>query len=119
MPLEEVFAAHGYEGASMRAIAKSADVNQALLHYHFQTKDNLFETVVKRRSWAINRYRLELLDQLCLDGGTPPLEQLLYVLYAPSAYMRGGSASGGLHADDFGDHNWQRRALQGAHGEVF
>ena len=52
---EEVFASHGYEGASMRAIAKKANVNQALLHYHFQTKDNLYETVVKRRSSAIKR----------------------------------------------------------------
>ena len=66
---EEVFASHGYEGATMRAIAKKADVNQALLHYHFQTKDNLYETVVKRRSTAINRYRLELLDQLLVFAG--------------------------------------------------
>jgi AcrR family transcriptional regulator len=88
---EEVFASHGYEGASMRAIAKKANVNQALLHYHFQTKDNLYETVVKRRSSAINHYRLELLDQLYINGRTPTLEELLYVLYAPSAYMRGGS----------------------------
>jgi Tetracyclin repressor-like, C-terminal domain len=47
--------------------------------------------VVERRSSAINRYRLELLEQLYVDGRTPTLEQLLYVLYAPSAYMRGGS----------------------------
>lgn len=90
---EEVFASHGYEGATMRAIAKKAEVNQALLHYHFQTKENLYETVVKRRSSAINRYRLELLEQLYVDGRTPALEELLHVLYAPSAYMRGGSVS--------------------------
>ena len=89
---EEVFASHGYEGATMRAIAKKADVNRALLHYHFQTKDNLYETVVKRGSTAINRYRLELLDQLYVGGRTPTLEELLYVRYAPSAYMRGGGS---------------------------
>jgi AcrR family transcriptional regulator len=87
---EEVFASHGYEGAAMREIAKRAGVNQALLHYHFETKDNLYERVVERRSSAINRYRIELLDALHADG-LPTLEQLLHVLYAPYAYMRGGS----------------------------
>jgi AcrR family transcriptional regulator len=90
---EQVFATHGYEGATMREIAKKAGVNQALLHYHFETKDNLYERVVERRSSAINRYRNELLDALHADGAVPTLEQLLYVLYAPHAYMRGGSSN--------------------------
>lgn len=90
---EQVFATHGYEGATMREIAKKAGVNQALLHYHFETKDNLYERVVERRSSAINRYRNELLDGLHEDGAVPTLEQLLYVLYAPHAYMRGGSSN--------------------------
>jgi AcrR family transcriptional regulator len=88
---EQVFASYGYEGAAMREIAKRARVNQALLHYHFETKDNLYERVVERRSSAINNYRIELLDALHADGHLPTLEQLLYVLYAPHAYMRGGS----------------------------
>ncbi|MGH6657554.1 MAG: TetR family transcriptional regulator [Actinocrinis sp.] len=36
------FAAHGYENTSMRAIARSAEVNAALLHHYFGTKDQLF-----------------------------------------------------------------------------
>jgi AcrR family transcriptional regulator len=36
------FAAHGYENTSMRAIARSAGVNSALLHHYFGTKDQLF-----------------------------------------------------------------------------
>ena len=36
------FAAHGYENTSMRAIARSAEVNSALLHHYFGTKDQLF-----------------------------------------------------------------------------
>lgn len=35
----------GYNGASMRDIARKADVNYALLHYYFKTKDKLFEIV--------------------------------------------------------------------------
>lgn len=36
------FAAHGYEKASMRGIARAADVNAALLHHYFGSKDQLF-----------------------------------------------------------------------------
>lgn len=36
------FAAHGYENTSMRAIARAAEVNSALLHHYFGTKDQLF-----------------------------------------------------------------------------
>ncbi|HEV2342489.1 MAG TPA: TetR family transcriptional regulator [Actinocrinis sp.] len=36
------FGARGYENTSMRAIARSADVNAALLHHYFGTKDQLF-----------------------------------------------------------------------------
>lgn len=36
------FAARGYENTSMRAIARSAEVNSALLHHYFGTKDQLF-----------------------------------------------------------------------------
>ncbi|MEV4611903.1 TetR family transcriptional regulator [Kitasatospora sp. NPDC049258] len=36
------FAARGYEKASMRAIARAAGVDAALLHHYFGTKDRLF-----------------------------------------------------------------------------
>ena len=36
------FAARGYENTSMRAIARTAEVNSALLHHYFGTKDQLF-----------------------------------------------------------------------------
>lgn len=36
------FAARGYENTSMRAIARTADVNPALLRHYFGTKDQLF-----------------------------------------------------------------------------
>lgn len=41
----EVFYEKGYDGATVRDIAKKAAVNLALLHYYFRTKDKLFEVV--------------------------------------------------------------------------
>lgn len=41
----QIFYEKGYNGTSMRSIAKKAGVNYALLHYYFKTKDKIFEIV--------------------------------------------------------------------------
>jgi TetR/AcrR family transcriptional regulator len=43
----KVFQEKGYEGSRMREIADTAGINKGLLHYYFQTKDNLFEAVFR------------------------------------------------------------------------
>jgi AcrR family transcriptional regulator len=84
---EQVFATHGYEGASMRLIAEKANVAQALLHYHFQNKSTLYAAVFERRSSAINAQRTRLLDEL-FDRRTPPtLEDVLDILFLPVAVL--------------------------------
>ncbi|MGY3581491.1 AcrR family transcriptional regulator [Bradyrhizobium sp. USDA 4341] len=88
---EVVFASHGYEGAPMKAVAKTAKVTQGLIHYHFETKERLFEEVLRRRSTAINAFRQGFVDKLFADGATPALEELLEAFYAPTAYTYGGS----------------------------
>jgi AcrR family transcriptional regulator len=42
----EVFAEHGYEGATMRAIAARADVNAAMVIHWFGSKEGLFAEAV-------------------------------------------------------------------------
>jgi TetR/AcrR family transcriptional regulator len=42
------FAEKGFDGARMGAIAKKAEANQALIHYYFQSKENLYEQVLQR-----------------------------------------------------------------------
>lgn len=39
------FAEKGYNGARMSSIASKAGVNQALLHYHFESKENLYQNI--------------------------------------------------------------------------
>ncbi len=41
------FAAHGFEGASTRRIAETADAHQSQIKYHFDTKDELWKRCIE------------------------------------------------------------------------
>ena len=50
------FAAHGFEGATVRAICDRAGVNLAAVNYHFGDKERLYEAVVMRAHEARARF---------------------------------------------------------------
>lgn len=52
------FAEKGYDGARMGSIARRAKVNQALIHYYFRNKENLFAEVLHRL------FGIELADKI-------------------------------------------------------
>jgi AcrR family transcriptional regulator len=88
---ERVFAADGFSGAGMKAIAVEAGVAQGSLHYHFETKDGLYAAVIERRAKAINQERLARLD--AVDRAAPDVvERILEALLRPPL----GPAGGGL-----------------------
>ncbi len=43
----EVFVEKGYDGARMHEIAAKAGVNKAMIYYYFNSKDALFESILK------------------------------------------------------------------------
>jgi AcrR family transcriptional regulator len=47
---EELFSKHGFDGTSIREIAKQADVNLAMINYYFDSKKGLLEEIIKDRS---------------------------------------------------------------------
>jgi len=49
----EVFSRDGVQGSSLRAIARQADCDPALIYYHFQNKEALFQALVEARIPAI------------------------------------------------------------------
>ncbi|WOX16264.1 TetR/AcrR family transcriptional regulator [Streptomyces sp. N50] len=68
------FAAHGYAGARIAAIAKRAGVNQQLISYYFDGKEGLFRAMSD--SWGERASKL-------VEPGTPLSEQLRrYVMEA-------------------------------------
>jgi AcrR family transcriptional regulator len=110
---ERLFARRGFDGTSMREIAQAAGVAQALLHYHFRTKEGLFEAMFQRRSGAINRIRLARLDQL-MKAGTPAIEDLVDALLRPTVEAGHDPARGGatfanlILSTGFSPHDWQK-----------
>jgi AcrR family transcriptional regulator len=93
---EKAFAELGYGGASIRAIARDANVNQAMVHYYYQNKDQLFTAVIERRAGEINARRDDALERLFEDR-MPSLEKLIEALLRPTIEIghddeRGGAA---------------------------
>jgi AcrR family transcriptional regulator len=83
---ENVFAACGFEGASLREIVREAQVNLATVYYYFQSKDGLMEAVLKRRFGPLRAEHLELLRGFEHQaGGRPlPIEKILEAMLLPS-----------------------------------
>ena len=90
---ERLFAEYGYAGVSLRTIIGDAKVNLAAIHYHYHSKEALFDAVILRRLEPLNRERLEMLDT-CERDGQPSLEQILEAFLAP-AFRVGADPNGG------------------------
>lgn len=86
---EHLFATHGFEATSVRAIVAEAAVNVAAVHYHFGSKEALIRAVFDRRIERINQKRLELLNQSIAAAGDqpPPLESIINAFIAPALQL--------------------------------
>lgn len=76
-----LFALNGYDGASMREIAKQADVNLALINYHFKDKGQLYKEVIE--------YGLSLWAQLLEAYRGQSLEKILTTLMKHTTDSKG------------------------------
>lgn len=80
---EEVFGTHGFNGGHLRRIATVAGVSQALLHYHYSSKEALYQAVLERRAHAIQTARRERLAQAQSSPAGASLEEVLKILLLP------------------------------------
>lgn len=111
---ELLFSERGFEGASIRDIARMADVQGALVNHHGGSKEALFGTVVARRADELSRLRLDALDQMKASG-TLTLREILTCFLRPfvDKTLNGGpawSAYGRLIAHVSSDVRWQHIA---------
>jgi AcrR family transcriptional regulator len=60
---EKLFIEKGFEGAKMMEIAKVAGVNHAMLHYYFQTKENLFNQIFDQKASQLLGFFVEAFNR--------------------------------------------------------
>ena len=78
----QCFRAYGYEKSSMRLIATTASVSQTLLHYHFETKEKLFDAAINdvaRQLFATAE--TQLTEAASVPDGLADAAGLLYSLF--------------------------------------
>jgi len=97
---ERLFARNGFHGVSVRDITEAADVDVALVSYHFGGKRELFAAVFQRRAEQLNPERLAMLEEVQRQAlpGTPTLEQIVNAFTYP---LLERSARGGPGWKDF------------------
>ena len=71
---ERLFMQHGYDGTSMRLVTGEAEVNLAAVNYHFGSKEELMQAVLRRRLGFINQERMRMLDEAEAKAGGQPLK---------------------------------------------
>lgn len=60
---ETLFAYHGRDGVTIKAIAAGAGVTPALINYYFDGLESIFEAVWSRRASVLNPIRIRVLDE--------------------------------------------------------
>jgi AcrR family transcriptional regulator len=79
---EKLFAQHGYSAVSIRQITAAAKVNVAAIHFHFASKEALFESLIDCSN-PMNNLRQSLLKEaLAKKGGARPDISDIVVAYA-------------------------------------
>jgi AcrR family transcriptional regulator len=94
---EALFMEHGFEATTLRQITAAASVNLAAVHYHFGSKEELFEAVLTRRLDPMNQERLALLTRF--EQGSAPkalsCEKILAAMFIPALKLARDPERGG------------------------
>jgi len=94
---EALFMEHGFEATTLRQITAAASVNLAAVHYHFGSKEELFEAVLRRRLDPMNQERLDLLTRFEHESAPKPLscEKILAAMFIPALRLARDPERGG------------------------
>lgn len=85
---ERLFADHGVEGISLRAINAEAGLSAAALHYHFGSKQAVVEALLERRMPELMARRGERLAELAGRAGpAATTRQVLAALLEPQVLL--------------------------------
>ena len=76
---EELFCEKGYEGVSIRELTGAVGVNVASINYHFQSKENLYREVVRRRISIVAEDLIMAMKRGIGSGGEADLRKVISV----------------------------------------
>ncbi|MCA9502399.1 MAG: TetR/AcrR family transcriptional regulator [Myxococcota bacterium] len=89
-----LFADSDSGGASLRAIARAADVNPALLHYHFGGREALFEAAVRRALEPVQARRAAMMEGLRAAPSPASARDLARLFVIPLLAVEGDDPEG-------------------------
>jgi len=94
---EALFMEHGFEATSLRSLTSAASVNLAAVHYHFGSKEELFQAVLTRRLDPMNQERIELLGRIEREAAGRALscEKILFAMLIPALKLARDEKRGG------------------------
>lgn len=82
---EQAIAQNGYAGTTLRSIVKAANVNLAAVHYHFGSKEGLYEALIARIARPIVSEQTAILDSLeAAADGPLAVKDILSAYLKPS-----------------------------------
>lgn len=89
---ERLFAVHGIDRTTLRAVTTEAAVNLAAVNYHFGSKEALVHAVFDDLARKIAIRRIEMLDErkAALRGRPLPLEDIALIFLEPYLLHDGG-----------------------------
>jgi AcrR family transcriptional regulator len=92
---ERLFAANGFDGTSVRAIANESGVNLGALHYYWGSKNALIRAVLERRLKPILAERKRRYTALLEEAGKKPVDihALLEASLVPALTVPGATAA--------------------------
>lgn len=79
----ELFAAHGIEGASLRAIQRQAGLAAGTLQYHFSSRQELLDALLARERADIGGKISRLADELAARESAPTASEIIGAIAMP------------------------------------
>jgi AcrR family transcriptional regulator len=80
---EAQFSKHGFDGVTLRQVARDARVDTALIHYYFGAKRGLFDAVFLRRAEILNTERLDALERYERENPALEVEGIMEAFLRP------------------------------------
>ena len=99
-----LFAEHGVDAVSIRAVNREAGLGPASVHYHFGTKDELLQAVLRERGVALVADVRDRAKELALSSDPVSPRDLVLMLADPYVRLAQGRESAG--------HDWVRLLSQ-------